>query len=92
MSISALNPKRLASGAEAAMNSKAAKALDWVLGIAFAVYVAWRLHDEWPAPSGVTMALVPVAVIGIFLAAWDWKSRWKAFVHGRIRARAVRKR
>ena len=92
MSISTLSPRRLAAGVGAASNSRAAKALDWVTALGFVAYAAYLLLLEWPAPTGWTLFVCATALVGVFLAAFDWKSRVRAAVGRRMRSRFTRRR
>lgn len=92
MSISSFSPRRIATGAAAASNSRLTKALDWLTAVGFAAYAAYLVLGEWPAPSWWTCSVAAMAAFGIFLAAYDWKSRVRGLVASRMRSRFTRRR
>ncbi len=92
MPISSLSPRNVARRVGEASNSRAVKALDWATAVAFCAYAAWLLAREWPEPSGYALAWAGASVVGLLLAALDWKPRLRAAIESRLIGRFVRRR
>jgi hypothetical protein len=92
MPISSLSPRNVARRVGDASNSRAVKVLDWATALAFLAYAAWLLAREWPDPSAYALAWGAASLLGLVLAAYDWKPRLRAAIEARLIGRFVRRR
>lgn len=92
MPISSLSPRNVARRVGDASNSRAVRILDWATALAFLGYAAWLLAREWPNPSAYALGWVGASILGLALAAFDWKPRLRAAIESRLVGRFVRRR